>query len=256
MDIVEQWPVVAGDYAIGSSESPIAILIIGRGAVEVPKRKFSIMGTMKTENMGLEKVIVNVISNTRIRFLIACGKEEFGHFPANAIANLWKNGVDERRRIVGARSAIPYLCNIPREAVERFQRQVELIDLVHPKEAEEIVAYDPVYKFDEAMTAGLLDAIEDCARRDPGRLNLEPMVVRPPGLMFDAKKAVKSIDNLALDFTNQMLRLPSEKICTEASLITISEPLGIVLDPIDGIVSEVPSVEFASKLKSYYRGGT
>ena len=253
---METWPVIKGDYELGSSDSPIAIVVIGRGAVEVPATKYAIKGTVKTENMGLEKVIVNIISNPRIRYVIICGKEEFGHFPANAIYNVWKNGVDDRRRIIGARSAIPYLCNITHDAVERFREQVELIDLVDPKESEEIVAYDPMYHFDQAMTIGLLKKVEECARRDPGPFNKERFILQPPGLMVDAKKAVKAIDALALEFTNQMLRLPSEKISTEASLISISEPFGIVFDPIDGKVFEVPSVEFASKLKSYYRGGT
>lgn len=250
------WPVVNGDYEIGSPESPIAIVVIGRGSVEIPRDKYAIKGTLKTENMGLEKVIVNIISNPRIRFIIICGKEEFGHFPANAIYSLCKDGVDERKRIVGARSAIPYLCNITPEAVQRFREQVELVDLVDPKDSEEIVAYDPLYHFDEAMTESLLNKVDECMRRDPGRFDKERLVLQPPALMVDAKKAVKAIDTLALEFTNQMLRYPSERISTEASLITISEPLGVVFDPIDGKVFEVPSVEFASKLKSYYRGGT
>ncbi|MCU0861534.1 MAG: hypothetical protein MUE65_04365, partial [Methanomassiliicoccales archaeon] len=212
-------------------------------------------GTVKTENMGLEKVIANVISNPWIRFLVVCGKEEFGHFPADAVINVWSNGVDERRRVRGTRSAIPYLCNLEEEAVERFRHQVEVIDLVYPKEAMEIVAYDPIYFFEPERREQLLSVIEDCHKRDPGRYDAPPMIVKAPGLKVEGKKAIRAIDNLALEFTNQMLRLPSEKLSTEASLIAVSETLGVVLDPTDGFVIEVPSVEFAGKLKSYYRGG-
>jgi tetrahydromethanopterin S-methyltransferase subunit A len=253
---IEDWPYIKGDYELGTLESSVAILIIGRGLVELPKHRYAIKGTLKTENMGLEKVVLNIISNPRIRFIIVCGKEEFGHFPANAIQCLWSNGVDDRKRIVGARSAIPYLCNITVGSVERFRRQVELIDLVDPKDTDEIVAYDPLYKFDEAMTENLLMKVEECEARVLAPFDESPMILTPPALMVDAKKAVRAIDTLAIEFTNQMLRLPSEKLSTEASLISISEPLGIVFDPIDGKVFEVPSVEFASKLKSYYRGGT
>lgn len=253
---VTTWPIIQGDYVIGSAESPVAIMVIGRGMLELPPERYSILGTVKTENMGLEKVIVNIVSNPRIRFLIVCGKEEFGHFPADAVLKIWQNGVDERRRIIGARSAIPYLCNIGKEAVERFRGQVEVIDLVHPKDAQEIVAYDPIYLFDEGRKQELLEVIERCESRDPGPLPQDPLVVHAPGLMVDAKKVIKSIDNLALEFTNQMLRFPSEKLSTDASLIAVSEAFGIVLDPTDGLVFEVPSVEFAGRLKSYYRGGT
>jgi hypothetical protein len=230
-------------------------MIIGRGQVDVPSEHFNIIGTVKTENMGLEKVILNIISNPRIRFLIVCGKEEFGHFPADAVMKIRRNGIDERKRIIDSRSAIPYICNIGKEAVERFRAQIEVVDLVHPKESEEIVAYDPMYMFESERREELLGSISACEARDPGELALEPMVLQPPGLMIEARKAVKSIDRLALEFTNQMLRLPSERLSTEASLISISDDLGIVLDPTDGLVFEVVSVEFATKLKSYYRGG-
>ncbi len=246
---------VPGDYTLGNQHSPIAILIIGRGQVDIPKERFNIMGTVKTENLGLEKVILNVISNPRVRFLIVCGKEEFGHYPADAVIKISTNGIDDRRRIIDSRSAIPYICNIGPEAVERFRLQVEVVDLVHPKESEEVVAYDPMYMFENDRRDELMASISECEARDPGTLEMEPLVIRPRGLMVDAGKAVKSIDKLALEFTNQMLRLPSEKLSTEASLITISDDMGVLIDPTDGLVFEVVSVEFASKLKSYYRGG-
>jgi len=249
------WPIIQGDYVLGAPDSPVAVLIIGRGQVDIPNDRFCIMGTVKTENMGLEKVIVNVVSNPRLRFLIVCGKEEFGHFPADAVMKIWRNGIDDRKRIIDSRSAIPYICNIGKEAVERFRSQVEVVDLVHPKESEEVVAFDPMYMFEPERRDELLAAISACESRDPGRFEAEPLLVQPPGLMVEAKKAIKSIDKLALEFTNQMLRLPSERLSTEAALIAVSEEMGIVIDPTDGLVFDVPSVEFAGKLKSYYRGG-
>ncbi|MDD1746958.1 MAG: hypothetical protein LUQ16_04265 [Methanomassiliicoccales archaeon] len=255
MSAESSWPIIQGDYLLGDPDSPVAVLIIGRGQVEIPGDRFCIMGTVKTENMGLEKVIVNIVSNPRIRFLIVCGKEEFGHFPADAVMRIWRNGIDDRKRIIDSKSAIPYICNIGKEAVDRFRSQVEVVDLVHPKESEEIVAYDPMYMFEPERRDELLAAIFDCVARDPGRLKAEPLLVQPPGLMVEPKKAIKSIDKLALEFTNQMLRLPSEKLSTEASLIAVSEEMGIVIDPTDGLVFDVPSVEFAGKLKLYYRGG-
>jgi hypothetical protein len=60
---------------------------------------------------------------------------------------------------------------------------------------------------------------------------------------------------MAIDFTSQMLRLPSEKLSTEASLIALAPEFGYFLDAVDGTVQEAPSVEFAERLRSYYRGG-
>lgn len=249
------WPILAGNYKLGSTDSPVAVLIIGNGSAKVPAEKVRMFGTMKTENLGLEKVIVNVVSEPRIRFLIVCGREEFGHFPSDAMICLAMDGIDERGRIIGARSAIPYLTNIPREAVERFRRQVKVIDLVHPKEADEIIAFDPLYEFDDSRNAELQATIQDCLSKDPGRFEEEPMVVRSRALELDSAKATKSIDNMAIEFTSQMLRLPSEKLSTEASVIAVAPEFGVLLDVVDGIVREAPSVEFAERLRLYYRGG-
>jgi tetrahydromethanopterin S-methyltransferase subunit A len=248
------WPIVAGNYKLGSPDSPVAVLIIGNGAANVPLDLVRVFGTMKTENLGLEKVIVNIISEPCIRFLIVCGREEFGHFPSDAVVHLVRDGVDERGRVVEARSAIPYLTNIPREAIERFRRQVEVIDLVHPKEAEEIVAFDPLYEFDAARNEELRAAIEDCRARDPGPFPEGPMVIRSRTVELDPAKTTKAIDNMAIEFTSQMLRLPSEKLSTEASVIAIAPEFGILLDVVDGVVREAPSVEFAERLRLYYRG--
>jgi tetrahydromethanopterin S-methyltransferase subunit A len=57
---------------------------------ELSKELFAIKGTMKTENMGVEKIIVNVVSNPKIRFLIVCGKDEFGHYPGDCLAEPWQ----------------------------------------------------------------------------------------------------------------------------------------------------------------------
>jgi tetrahydromethanopterin S-methyltransferase subunit A len=253
-DDTTSWPVVPGDYVVGEKENPIAILIIGRGTVELPSHQVAIKGTVKTENMGMEKVITNIISNPSIRFLIVCGKEEFGHFPADGITSLVKNGVDGQMRIIGSRSAIPFLCNIPPEAVERFRKQIELVDLVHPKNVNEIVAYDPQYRFDEERTLELQKAVEDCLSRDPGRYPEEPFLIENASLMTDGAKIASQLNKLADDFVGQMLRMPSERLSTSASIAVISSEFRVILDPIDGVVRTVPSVEFAGRLQKYLRG--
>jgi len=41
-----------------------------------------------------------------------------------------KNGIDEKRFIIGSKSATPYLYNIMPEAIERFRKQITLISLL------------------------------------------------------------------------------------------------------------------------------
>jgi tetrahydromethanopterin S-methyltransferase subunit A len=248
------WPVVSGDYVVGDGQSPVAVLIIGRGTVDVSGHSVAIMGTVKTENMGLEKVITNIIANPQIRFVIVCGREEFGHFPADAIISLVKNGVDAQMRIIGSRSAIPFLCNIPPSAVERFRKQIELVDLVHPKEVREIVAYDPEYRLGEDRKMELEKAIDECHSRNPGRFPEEPFLIDNKGLVADGSKIAAQLNKLADDFVGQMLRMPSERLSTSASIAVVSSEFRVIFDPIDGVIRTVPSVEFAGRLQNYLRG--
>ncbi len=253
-DNTKTWPAVSGDYVIGDEHSPVAVLIIGRGVVDLPDLQVAIKGTVKTENMGLEKVITNIIANPTIRFLIVCGREEFGHFPADAITSLVKNGVDGQMRIVGSRSAIPFLCNIPPEAVERFRKQIELVDLVHPKDVREIVAYDPEYSFEEERILELHRSIQDCLSRNLERFPEEPFLIENTSLMADGSKIANQLNKLADDFVGQMLRMPSEKLSTSASIAIVSSEFRVIFDPIDGVIRTVPSVEFAGRLQKYLRG--
>jgi tetrahydromethanopterin S-methyltransferase subunit A len=234
------WPSIPGDYEVGDENSPIAILIVGRGQAKIEKDDFAIKGVLKTENVGLEKVVANIISNPNIRFLIACGKEEFGHFPGHALIGLCQNGVDDHMRIHCERSAIPYLCNLDSEAVERFRSQVTLIDQIYPKSADEIVAYDPIYNFDERRIEALVEAIRSCKTNSPGPYPGVPII---------------KMNKLADTFVSSMLQMPSEKLSTNANLVVLSNEFGVVYDPVDASVSTTPSAEFAGRLKSYLRGG-
>lgn len=255
MSDIEAWPVVPGDYVVGDADSPVAVLIIGRGKVDLPDARYAIMGTLKTENMGLEKVIINIVSNPRIRFLVVCGREEFGHFPASAVTSLYEHGVDAQMRIVGSRSAIPFLCNIPPEAVDRLRRQIEIVDLVHLKDVTEIVAYDPQYELDESSTEELTRTIEDCRARDPGSFPGEAMVFTREALLAESSHIAGELNRLADDIVGQMLRMPSERLSTWTDLVIVSPEFRMILDPVDGMVRTVPSVELAGRLQRYLKGG-
>jgi tetrahydromethanopterin S-methyltransferase subunit A len=91
-------------------------------------RGAAIYGPCKTENLGVEKVVANIISNSNIRFLLICGQESKGHLPGDALAALHRNGVDQAGKIIGSKGAIPFIENISAEAISRFQGQVEVVD--------------------------------------------------------------------------------------------------------------------------------
>jgi len=97
--------------------------------------KIAIAGKCVTENMGIEKIVKNTISNPHIRYMIICGKVPMGHFVDNAIVSLIDNGVDSEGRIIGAKGGIPVVKNLTKEEVERFRKQVAPINMAGETEA-------------------------------------------------------------------------------------------------------------------------
>jgi tetrahydromethanopterin S-methyltransferase subunit A len=123
----ETWPPVRGDYVVGWPESRVAVVTL---ASHLRAEGVAIIGPCKTENLGVEKIVANTISNSNIRFLLLCGMESKGHLPGDTILALHKNGIDEQGRILGSHGAIPFIQNLPREAIKRFQDQVTIIDKI------------------------------------------------------------------------------------------------------------------------------
>ena len=76
------WPVISGDYIVGDPESPVAVTTLA-SHIEAELSGAAIAGPCKTENLGVEKVVANIISNPNIRFLILAGAEVQGHIQAN-----------------------------------------------------------------------------------------------------------------------------------------------------------------------------
>jgi tetrahydromethanopterin S-methyltransferase subunit A len=159
------WPVEDGDYVIGDPECPVAVVTLAsdyrnmdcthgpyadesncaEGALIPESRKpclqnYAICGTCFTENFGIQKVIVNVLSNPRINCLIVCGKES-KHFAGQSIMALVENGVSTMggyKKIIGSKGVIPYLDEIPMTAINRFLKEIEVINLIDTTDPETI----------------------------------------------------------------------------------------------------------------------
>ena len=158
----DNWPVVSGDYIVGDPESPVAVTTLASHNEDIPAAAgAAIAGPCKTENLGIEKVVANIISNPNIRFLILCGAEVQGHITGQSIQALHENGCDpEKKKITGATGAIPFVENIPMEGVERFQQQVELVDLIDNEDGGAITA-----------------KVKECIEKDPGAFEEDAMVI-------------------------------------------------------------------------------
>ncbi len=127
----KNWPPIEGRYKVGNKNSPIAVCTLASiDEIEVNLKKIAIIGKCVTENLGIEKMIQNIVSNSNIRYLIFCGRESKGHFVFQAVESLVKNGINEEKRIMGAMGSMPYLRNIEAELVQRFREQIEIMNMV------------------------------------------------------------------------------------------------------------------------------
>lgn len=127
---MENWPSVEGRYKIGNVSSPVAVCTNATVAgIELDMSKVALIGKCVTENIGIEKIIQNIVANSSIRFLILCGKKSKGHFVSQAFVSLKKNGIDKDKRIIGAKGNTPFLKGISEDLIDRFRQQVEMIDL-------------------------------------------------------------------------------------------------------------------------------
>ena len=127
----ENWPVMSGEYITGDPESAVAVVTLGSHMEDMPVAAgAAISGPLHTENLGIEKVIANTVSNPNIRFLVVCGAEVQGHITGQTLKALHENGVDKDMKVVGSQGAIPILDNMNDEGIQRFQDQLEIVDLV------------------------------------------------------------------------------------------------------------------------------
>jgi tetrahydromethanopterin S-methyltransferase subunit A len=155
------WPIAKGDFHSGDANSPVAVVTMGSHLDEqgICDGGAALCGSCKTENLGLEKVIANIISNPNIRFVLLCGTEVKGHLSGQTLVALHKGGVKEGR-VVGAEGAIPFIENLNDAAIKRFQEQVEFVNIM------------------ESEDAGAIKAkIHELTARDPGAFAADPMIV-------------------------------------------------------------------------------
>ena len=132
------WPPLPGDYRVVRYQAPVAVCALNSESVaqqlgDSALEGLAIVGTLHTENLGIERIIRNTISNPNIRFLVLCGEDTqqaIGHLPGQSLQSLFENGFDERGRIRGARGKRPVLKNVSTEEIHAFIEQIELIPLI------------------------------------------------------------------------------------------------------------------------------
>jgi tetrahydromethanopterin S-methyltransferase subunit A len=158
----EPWPVITGEYEVGNPENPVVVCTCGshiKGS-DLLAAGAALAGPCKTENIGIEKMVANIVSNPNIRFILITGMEVKGHVTGQAALAFTQNGIDKEGRIIGAKGAIPFIQNLTPESIERYKSQVE-----------------PVFMIDTEDIGAITGKIKELVSKDPGALDVDPMII-------------------------------------------------------------------------------
>jgi tetrahydromethanopterin S-methyltransferase subunit A len=178
------WPPLPGDVEVVTYGAPVAVCTLHSLDLVAPLAQarptgLAIVGAMQTENLGVERLIENVVANPNLRVLVVCGQDTpgaVGHFPGQALLALAADGVDVNGRIVGARGRRPVLKNVSPALIEHFRAQVRVVD-----------------RRGERELSVLTDLVEREARAAPGPMPGSPLPSIVPRI------AASSPGNLVLD---------------------------------------------------------
>jgi tetrahydromethanopterin S-methyltransferase subunit A len=183
VDFVPQnWPPQPGNYRVFNATKSIALVLFDDGDMDMIQRealfsKIAVAGTISTENLGVEHLVKNIISNPYIRHAVLWGRDIEGHLPGDALLSLSFNGCDHSGRISGARGARPVLKNLTSLEIRHFRSQVRMIDVTGTRETSELAGQLALLDGNsvQAYESGLKVDLVETLRAEPAtRLNLDP----------------------------------------------------------------------------------
>jgi len=125
-DIIEK------TYKFGDASSPVAVATLASDYEKFDLKGYAILGSCYTENFGVQLAIANMLKNPNIRYLILCGQESL-HLAGHAFVTLHENGIMRLggyRRIIGCKSPLPFLDEIPLRAIDEYREDITLIDMI------------------------------------------------------------------------------------------------------------------------------
>lgn len=198
------WPPRPGDYIVGNPAGSVAVCTLSSRdlppkLVALNEPAIAIAGRCDTENIGIEKVVLNSIANPNIRWLVLCGTEAQGHRTGDAFLRLKERGVDADMRVLESASWRPVLKNLTLLDVTRFREQIEIINIMGEHEERKIV-----------------NVTRDCAARAAPELSQHPTNGALASLQFERITA-RAPKGLRLDKAGFFIVLPqrdtAEIIC-------------------------------------------
>ena len=124
------------EFYIGNTNSSICVCTLSSIKLlkEIKNSKIfenvAIDGRLFTENKGIDSMIKHVNENKKIKTIIVCGKEVWGHKSGHSLFQLHKFGVDKNNRIVNSTSPEPIL-TVSNSQIQYFQKEITLVNLIN-----------------------------------------------------------------------------------------------------------------------------
>lgn len=130
------WPAVPGEYFVNPYNRHCHVAVTTLASPDLARRvgtaqpdHLCMVGKTETENIGIEKLVKNIITNPSIHFLIVAGAEPKGHKSGATLLSLFEHGIDESGRVQGPAGRDPVLPNLSPAEVEAFRHQVRVTDM-------------------------------------------------------------------------------------------------------------------------------
>lgn len=92
--------------------------------------RISIVGRLLSENKGIDQIISHLNKNKKIKNLIVCGREVWGHKAGDSLYQLYQNGVDINGKIINSISPDPYL-TVSKSQIIYFQKEINFINMIN-----------------------------------------------------------------------------------------------------------------------------
>ena len=124
------------EFYIGNTNSSICVCTLS--SIKLLKElqnsqifeNVAIAGRLFTENKGIDSIIKYVNQNKKIKTIIVCGKEVWGHKSGHSLFQLHQNGVDKNNRIINSTSPEPIL-TVSNSQIQYFQKEIILVNLIN-----------------------------------------------------------------------------------------------------------------------------
>ncbi len=211
------WPPVEGEYTVLDKSAPVAVSTLASVKLEeklvrLKPQGLCIVGKTETENIGIDKIIKNVVSNPSISSIIVAGKDTEGHQSGKTLLALWENGVDKNMRIIGSNGRRPILKNVSRADVDKFRKQITVEDMIGSENMKAIANKIKELSLKAPVKSGVSSCgcHSDCC--DTATIAVSAVMLPKSSITISTVKANKySKSSIKLDKAGYFVILPQKK---------------------------------------------